>query len=585
MKKLYFIIVALAAMTLAACKNDDDFGKNLELSVDTTTLTVTSDGGVLKFSITSNSDWKITSSASWLSFEPSSGHGDAVITVTVSANETYKDLTESLSVNGYTKRVTVTVNQGAAEKPVEPVDERILEIKTAEDFAKFGSSMEQYKVEETVTLAADITVTAPIDSLTCNFDGKDHTINLTYDAKEDASANLGVFRKVSGAVKNLKTQGAISAAQETGGTYHVGGVAGYATAAASFENCTNGIALSLGNSANTHHAGGIVGYIEPGVNITNCRNTAKVVAKYEGACKASQLGGIVGHVENSANGTGINVIESCVNDGEITYDGGGTTRMGGICGYVNYLTELTFKNCTNNGAVNNVATGYSKTSWAYVGGITGYYGTPQEGGHVLFDGCVNNGSVVCDAAGTKLRGRVAGINSHCGSSNQNPDANGNGVNTWEFKKCTNNGDVSFKNGVSATRAQVGGILAYGEPSGRAIFDGCTSNGKLTMESPQSAGKFNAVGGLLGGNAATNSTFTNNVITENVVLQASSPNAHVGLFAGTNNPYRTVVTGKVDAATIIKGDARTVVSSSNYSTLLFALDLGEGSSTEGVTFTN
>lgn len=94
---------------------------------------------------------------------------------------------------------------------------------------------------------------------------------------------------------------------------------------------------------------------------------------------------------------------------------------------------------------------------------------------------------------------------------------------------------------------------------------------------------------LGGNAAYNSTFTNNTVTSNVVLTCTLAGAadspHMGLICGTNNPYTTAITGKVGAATIVKGDATTVVSAENYSSLLFGLALGAGATTTGVTFGN
>ena len=584
--KKYLMSLAAVTLVLAACgEKEPQKSETPEISVNPTEITAVSAGTSASLQISSNTKWAISTSDAWITFEPASGEGDGSVTVTVAENTAYKAREGKLSINSTAKRVTVTVKQDAAEKPAEPVDTKITEIKSADDFAKFAASMDQYEPTETVKLAADITIEAPVDSLLCNFDGQDHTINITYEAKDAPTtdepyfANVGVFRIVKTAVKNLKTAGSIKAVHETAGTYHIGGIAGLARNSASFENCTNGISLTLNNASNTHHAGGIAGYTEAGVSITGCRNTGKVSAEYEGACKASQIGGIIGHLEGAGN------VVSCTNDGDVSYKGAGTTRMGGICGYVNNLTEVLFKDCTNNGAIDNDAAGYTASSWAYVGGLVGYYGTPTIGGHALYEGCVNNGPVTCDAAGTKLRARVAGINCHAGNSGQTPDDSGNGINTWEFKNCTNNGDIAFKNGVASTRAQIGGIQAYGEPSGTVIIDGCTSNGQISMENAQVEGKWNGLGALLGGNAAVNSRFTNNTVTDKVVLKASLESAHVGLIAGTNNPYTTAITGKVGAATIIKGETTTTVSSANFSTLLFGLTLGTGGNADGVTFAN
>ena len=598
MKKSLFF-AAVAALAVLACKKDEPVQVTPELSVNSTEITVEHTGGTSTIQVTSNVEWKVTSSASWFTVDPQSGNGNGTITVTVSPNEAYKERTDAISINCSAKRVSISVKQKAAPKPEVPVESKITEVKTADDFAKFAAAMDQYELSETVKLAADITITAPIDSLTCNFDGQNHTITLNLDAADLTTddpkfANIGIFRKVNGAVKNLNASGSIKAvhANTEAATYHIGGIAGLAAKTASFENCTNNIDITLNNIVNTHHAGGIVGYVNPGVNIKGCKNTGKIVAVYEGgASKASQLGGIVGHIENSIKITdteyekGVNRVENCINEGEVSYTGAGTARIAGICGYVNNLNEATFKDCTNNGAVNNNATGYNDSNWAYVCGITGYYGTPLVGGYVLYEGCVNNGAITCDPGGSKLRCRVAGINGHASNSKQSPDSDGNGINTWELKNCTNNGKISLVNGNSNTRSMIGGIQAYSEPSGTVIIDGCTSNGEISVDTPQTNAKYTGVGGLLGGSGAINSRFTNNIITDKVVIKVTAETANVGLIAGNNSAFNTAVTGKVGAASITKGETTTVASSSNLSSLLFGVELGATATIDGVTFGN
>lgn len=595
--KKHLILLAAAALALAAC------GEKVVPQPDTPELTVTpteinapAAGTTASLQITSNTKWAVSTTDAWITIEPANGEGNGTVTVTVAENTAYKARTGKLSVNSTAKRQSIEVKQEAAEKPVST---KITEIKTAEDFASFGDSMDQYEPTEVVKLAANITVTEPVNELNCIFDGQGYTITLNYEDKDAITAeapemvDMGVFRKVSTTVKNLKTAGSIKALQEgTEATIHAGGIAGYATGTATIENCTNGIAISASNF-NTHHLGGICGFIEPGATLTGCKNTARIEAAYEGSAKGSQVGGILGHLESAVKVTNPDntisyegkpsLIENCTNDGEVVYTGAGTARMGGICGYVNNLTEVTFKNCTNNGQVLTVTTGYSGTSWVYIGGVSGYYGTPVRGGHALYEGCINNGAVTCDVAGTKIRARVAGINCHAGNSGDTANDDGTGIYTWELRNCTNNGNLTLKNCVSATRAQVGGIQAYGEPSGQVIISGCTSNGKLYSDNQQGEGKWNAVGGLLGGNAAVNSEFTNNTVTANVVLQATLASADVGLICGTNNPYTTAISGKVGAATIIKGDATTVATADNFSGLLFGKELGAGSTITGVTF--
>jgi len=574
MKKSLFILAA--ALTVFACSKDPEQEQAaVSIEINATEASVEAAGGSTTITITANTAWAASSAVDWITVDPARGEGNGTLTLTVAENEIPQERSGVVSINSTAKKLSFTVKQAAAEIKE---DAKLTEIKSAEDFVKFGNTMMTYTASETVKLAADITVTAPIDSLLCNFDGQDHTITLDYTATEAEPANVGLFRYTRAAIKNLKTSGSIKSAQEgTEAAYSVGGIAGHAFAGASFENCTNGMAVSATN-CNTYYLGGVVGYTEAGVNLTNCKNTGKVEYSFEGASKGNQVGGILGHLEGSG------VVTSCTNDGDVMYAGGGTVRMGGIAGYVNNLVDVTFKECINNGSVDNDGTGYTDSSWAYLGGISGYYGTPTVGGKVLYDGCVNNGAVTSNLAETKLRCRIGGINAHAGNSKTNPDADGNGVHTWELKNCTNNGDLTLKGCIAATRAQVGGIQAYGEPGGTVIIDGCTSNGKITSDNLQAQAKWNAIGGLLGGNAAVNSKFINNTVTSKVVMTGNDVCA-IGLLVGINNPYTTELTGKVGAATIVKGETSTVISADNFASFLLTADLGTGGSVAGVTFAN
>ena len=579
--KKYLMCLAAAAFAIAACgEKEPQKTETPEISVNPAEISVESAGGTATLQITSNTKWAISTTDAWISFEPASGEGNASVTVTAAENTAYKEREGKLSINSTAKRLTVNVKQAAAEKPEAT---KLTEIKTAEDFKAFGDAMEQgqYEATETVKLAADISVTEPIDKLLCIFDGQDHTITFNYEDKTGYSvddpkaegdpagallSNVGLFRLVYAPVKNLKTAGTITSStpDNTDFTYHIGGIAGYARATASFENCTNGIKL-LATAFNTQHMGGIAGYTEEGVTVKGCTNKGSVGMTYSGSSKASQLGGIVGHVEGVAN------FESCVNDGEISYIGGGTCRIGGIVGYINNVTSALFKDCTNNGAVKNDATGYTAEKWAYAGGITGYYGTPIEACQVLYDGCVNNGTVSSNTGGTKLRTRLGGIAALAGNANGK----------FEYKNCTNNGSITQTNGNnSAARAQLAGIVAYAEKAATVAIDGCTSNGPITTDAADVANV--GVSGIIGGGAkASAATITNVTVTSKTVLTFLAGTS-AGLIGGANEAYVSAITGKVAGSFSADGNV-TVATAENFAKMLFGRALGEGATITGVTF--
>lgn len=581
MKKILFLI-SLALLAFACEKPQPE--EEYKLTVDPLEVNIDKDGGSVTVSVESNGKWAVTSTDNWITISPSEGEGNATVTLSAEKNDTEKARKGTVSVNGSSKKYTVTVKQEVSMPDGPVVPAKVTEIKTADDFVAFGKTMDSYEPTETVKLAADITVNAPIAWLACNFDGQDHTITLNYEentayTEADLTTQcLGLFRKVGGivdgnklsvSVKNLKTAGSIKTAPEDNGgteyTYYIGGISGYADGEASFENCVNGISLEA-TSFNTQHMGGIIGHACEDVVLVNCQNKASVSLSRAGKeSKASQLGGICGHCATKASITG------CVNDGQISYAAAGTCRMGGIVGYVNNVKTAIFKDCVNNGDVKNDATGYTGSSWAYVGGITGYYGTPGDACQVTYDNCTNNASVSSDTGDTQLRTRVSGIAALAGK--------GEGG-LFTYKNCTNNGAISqTKGGNSSTRAQLAGIVAYCEVVAAVAIDGCVNKGTISTDA---AGVKNVgVGAMIGGGGAVTSTITNVTVSSSTVLTCVA-GAAVGLIGGANGAYDTSISGKV-AGTIVSGDTTTIADGGNFGTMLFGKALGDGSSIGGVSF--
>ncbi|MBR5906425.1 MAG: BACON domain-containing protein [Bacteroidales bacterium] len=581
MKKILILLsLALLAFACEQQKPEEEYS----LKVDPLEVNIDKDGGSVTVAVESNGKWAVTSTDNWITIDPAEGEGNATVTLSAGKNDTEKARKGAVSVNGPSKKYTVTVKQEVSrpEGPDAPV--KITEIKTADDFVAFGKAMDSYESTETVKLAADITVNAPVAFLACNFDGQDHTITFNYEentAYTDADPTtqcLGLFRKVGGtvdgnklsvSVKNLKTAGSIKTAPEdnsgTEYTYYIGGIAGYADGDARFENCVNGISLEA-TSFNTQHMGGIIGHACEDVVLVNCQNKASVAVSRAGKeSKASQLGGICGHCATKASITG------CVNDGEISYTAAGTCRMGGIVGYTNNVTTALYKDCVNNGSVRNDATGYTGTSWAYVGGITGYFGTPGDACQVVYENCTNNGSISSDTGENKLRTRVAGIAALAGK--------GEGG-LFTYKNCTNNGAISQTKGSnSSTRAQLAGIVAYCETVAAVAIDGCVNSGTITTDA---AGvKYVGVGAMIGGGGDVKSTITNVTVNASTVITCVAGTA-AGLIGGSVSAFNTSISGKV-AGTIVSGDTTTVADGGNFGSMLFGMPLGDGSSIGGVSF--
>lgn len=430
-------------------------------------------------------------------------------------------------------------------------------------------------------LAADIDLSGMAFSPAAikNFDGKGHkvTYKLSYNGELPTAENpdivcWGLFGTVSGTVKNLSVAGQLSlspaddsSTKDAGGStigYNVGGVAGRVLEGGKIENCESSVEI-IANTKNTYYLGGIAGVAEPGVVLSNCTNKGLVkfaLAEYASG-NACQLGGIIGQTNVSGS------INGCVNDGELFYTALGTARMGGMVGYINKLEDYTIKDCTNNG---NITSDFHWTSgYTYLGGISGYFGTPAANGKILYDNCENNGAVkaVCPPEGCA---RVGGIASYGGNSS-NP-ANGNEL---YFKNCRSNGLLSV-GGATTKKDPVGGIAGMGEKSAKFIFDGCVVNCTCETES-------NYAGGLVGQTGGTESEIKDCVVTDKAVIKAKTISnlINVGLFGGANAKFTAAVSGKVKGGTIVKDDASTAVTAENFASLLFGVDIT--GSTDGVVF--
>mgnify|MGYP002623875715 CR=1 FL=1 len=464
--------------------------------------------------------------------------------------------TYTVTYDSAAEEVTVTA-EGSADA---------LTIKNADDWAKFvvASAQKEYGKDETVTLASDITVTTLVDTLYCNFDGGNHTITYSFDQDSNGTENsLGLFRVVNGTqVKNVNVTGTLN----TLAAINIGGVVGHAKEGSVIDHCVSNVTIIAAKKV-TQKLGGIVGWAAAGSKIINCVNKAPVgmFIPEKGAANASQIGGIVGHIEGSVE------VTSCTNEGQVTYEGTGTPRIGGICGYINNLTSMTFKDCTNKGSIVLNEGNYTASSWSYVGGLTGYYGTPTQGSKVVYDGCVNEGPVTANVTDTKTKLRMGGIASHAGISNA---AFAEGSITWEFKNCTNKGDITST--LTSANNHIGGILGIGETTTKVICDGCTNSGKITV-----AGNGN-IGGIMGQLTSVSSSYTNFTVSKETVIEAKG--GKIGIVGGNNSAFTTAPTGKV-AGTLVIGGETTVLTSSNYQDHLFGGALGEGCSTAGVTFGN
>ena len=91
------------------------------LAVSTTSLSFSADGGQQSLTITSNIEWTVSSSASWLAVSSASGSNNAVITTTAAANSTTNQRTATITISGTdVTSIIVNVTQEASTPELEP---------------------------------------------------------------------------------------------------------------------------------------------------------------------------------------------------------------------------------------------------------------------------------------------------------------------------------------------------------------------------------------------------------------------------------------------------------------------------------
>jgi len=240
------------------------------------------------------------------------------------------------------------------------------------------------------------------------FNGNGHAIkNIVLSAKLPDASTYGLFGVIDGAlVENLvlgtegdKSVFSVSAA----GTADAGVLAG-TVINSSISNVTNNIKIEvLGSDVNKRFAVGIVGFLcstATGASVssmTNVVNNAPIDAD-AGACTAAgaasvMVGGIVGFSTGTDN-SHINMIESCVNKGDIKSHVG---RSSGIVATANTRTFLRY--CSNFGNQFNDFTN------SRIGNISCVVGTK-----VSLDDCFNYGDLTTADAQSTCAGLVALLN-------------------------------------------------------------------------------------------------------------------------------------------------------------------------------
>lgn len=101
------MLVAAVAFAVVGCR------KPVEVSFEADTQEVNAQGDVLEIALKSNGEWTVATTAEWITVSPTSGNGDATLTLTASANTSNDARTAEIVATTKDNSATLTLTQQA----------------------------------------------------------------------------------------------------------------------------------------------------------------------------------------------------------------------------------------------------------------------------------------------------------------------------------------------------------------------------------------------------------------------------------------------------------------------------------------
>lgn len=551
--------------------------EGLVFSLDKETAEVSAEGATVEVKVSANAEFTVTipEEVTWITNGAVKAAKDDVVTLVVAANASTQSREAQVAIACGGQSKNVKISQAGVTK--------ISQIKTADDFAAFAAASASYEATETVTLEADITLPAAqvnVDTLRCNFDGKDHTITWSKAPVEDAEVTEvenwfgGVFSVVNPGleIKNLKAVATVTATDKLYRAARVGGIAGIVLENCKITACEATVDIEL-NNASAAHAGGICGDTREGTVVENCKSAGSI-KNTETSPVADQFGGIIGQARN------VFTVKDCSSSATLSYLGGTTPRYGGMIGYVDDCVRGLVKGCTYSGTIvhNNVKIG--NTSYHYLGGIIGYFAQnskPEMESYVIED-CVFTGKIqgTLKDATNAFKVRYAGI------VPQVSVPAGNKLLT--IKGCRNEGSIEFNAEIAPAKSsvlQAGGIFGFGEAASQVTIENCTMAGSIKIDGV-AATATNSIGGIYANLTLTDCKVVNCVVAKTASISAPLVTNYAGVVGGTPGGELAALSVKVAPFHFVKKDVDVTINAENLPTYAFG-KAGVVTDLSGVTF--
>ena len=362
---------------------------------------------------------------------------------------------------------------------------KLTSISNAAELQAFLAAADNYAAADVVTLAADIDLKGydivPAASFAGTFDGAGKSI-------KNWNTTTALFNEVSGTVKNL------TIAESCNLEVQVKGDAAFIALSntGTISGCNNYGAVTSVNEAfvpdvaevYNDRAIGTIAAVSTG-SIVLCENhgTVTITPASVGRFALQFIGGVAGKASATAD---VNALESCTNNGAVTFDGPFSSKLfiGGVCGGTpagagTFGDHGVFKTLKNVADVTLTVPTASSIASTYInlGGVIGY-------AEADLDDCDNEGAVTVDVPTDPAaqnynmqRPAIAGVA---------------GAGLYNVTNCDNTGDLTVTGAFSSTsggnagdgksgEASFGGVVATaGSNASSHKVTSCTNSGKITL---------------------------------------------------------------------------------------------------------
>lgn len=201
MKKIivYAFAAVAGALALASCQKE---APEDALSVSSAQITATAVGGVQQISFTTNTAWEIKSSAAWVEVSPAAGEaGDATVSVSIAANDTFEAREANITLTAGTKTTVWTVKQSYVE--VFGASSEINISSAAQTIAITVNTNQKYTVSTDAEWISEVaTKAAPVDNavaleVKANATIESRTAGVTIAAEDGSAVHYTVCQAAS----------------------------------------------------------------------------------------------------------------------------------------------------------------------------------------------------------------------------------------------------------------------------------------------------------------------------------------------------------------------------------------------------